>query len=771
MKILKFLIGWPISVVSLIFIAKLILPQSQTLLSSIKNINIILVLVSVLCFLAYFLLRGYLWSKILEEKGYKIPFKKLLFAWNISELKRYTPGNIWSLLGRAISFSDLGVSKKDIISALILEGELVVAGTSLASLFALPFIFNVLPPFPNENIVQPLIYTTAAILSLIFIFNPLKFPLLPRFSNFANFKLLLISFFTFFFFGLGSYFASASIVTLDLKNVLQFVGYFCFALLVGYLSIVTPMGLGVREGVITLGFSKFLSLELAGFVALFSRIMFIASEVIFIFICLFWLKTKNKFIALLEKLINTNKHEALLVVFVLLYFVYMTSASFLRFDNFYTGKFDLGNMDQTVWNTTQGRIFEFTNPNGTNIISRLAFHADFILVLVSPLYFIWSNPKMLLLLQTLVVSFGAVFVFLISKQVLKNRNISIALSIAFLLNPSLQFSNLYDFHAVVLATTFLLATFYFLIKKNYLFFTVFLILSCLTKEDVWIIGVLFGFYAFFIEKKKVLGISISVLCLLMFYFVIWHAIPSAAGGQHFALSYFSQFGQGPIEIAKNIILDPGRTLSIILSHDQLIYLNQLFLPLGFLPLYSIHLLFAVPNLLINLLSSSEPMHEIFYQYTATITPFIFISSIFAIKKIRELFPRISFKIITAYLILTSLYGAYAFGPLPGAKKPNTTMFTKSFENKELVNNYISKIPKNLSVSATNNLGAHLSQRRELFVMPNGIERADLIIFLIRDFNNESSKVLESLEKVKNNKGYSQSINKDGFIVFRRENLR
>jgi uncharacterized membrane protein len=55
-------------------------------------------------------------------------------------------------------------------------------------------------------------------------------------------------------------------------------------------------------------------------------------------------------------------------------------------------------MDQTVWNTIHGRIFQLTDPNGTTNISRLAFHADLILVLISPLYLIWSSPEMLLLI-------------------------------------------------------------------------------------------------------------------------------------------------------------------------------------------------------------------------------------------------------------------------------------------------------------------------------------------------------------------------------------
>ena len=133
------------------------------------------------------------------------------------------------------------------------------------------------------------------------------------------------------------------------------------------------------------------------------------------------------------------------MVLVLIYIVYFTNTTFLRHDNFFSGRFDLGNMDQTVWNTIHGRIFELTNPNGTNITSRLSFHADFILVLLSPLYFMWENPKMLLLIQTIILSIGAVFVYLISQKILKSKNLSLTLGFIYLINPAVNHSNLFDF--------------------------------------------------------------------------------------------------------------------------------------------------------------------------------------------------------------------------------------------------------------------------------------------------------------------------------------
>ena len=73
-------------------------------------------------------------------------------------------------------------------------------------------------------------------------------------------------------------------------------------------------------------------------------------------------------------------------------------------------------MEQAVWNTINGRIFLFTNPDGIAPISRLAFHADFILILLCTVLFRLGTRQSLLLIQTVVLAFGAIYVYLISNN-------------------------------------------------------------------------------------------------------------------------------------------------------------------------------------------------------------------------------------------------------------------------------------------------------------------------------------------------------------------
>lgn len=461
-------------------------------------------------------------------------------------------------------------------------------------------------------------------------------------------------------------------------------------------------------------------------------------------------------------------HELLLVLFAFIYTLYFTIASFLKYDNYYAGRFDLGNMAQTVWNTANGNIFMLTDPNGTREISRLAFHADFILILLAPFYFIWEDPRMLLLIQTVVLAFGGIFAYLIANHLLKNKTLSLAFSACFYLSPAVNYTNLFDFHSVTLATTFFLGAFYFILKKKYLPAVIFLVLAGITKEQTWAINALFGLYLIFISKQKIIGALTFIFSLLIFYFLFWHAIPNALGSEHFATQFFGEFGDSPTKIIKNIILNPIQTIQTLFELDRISYIKQLFMPLGYLSFIGFpFLIFAGPDLMINLLSGSPQMHQIYYQYSATITPFIFISAIFAISWIKKLLPEIPNSSIAITILMLTFLSAYTYGPLPFAKKPTDAMFKKQLTNKIVIDKYLRSIPADEKISATNNLGSHLSHRKFIYTIPVGMADAEKIVLLVKE--NSSQKEKDALNALLMDPTYILMFRDQDFYVFK--NLR
>jgi hypothetical protein len=87
-------------------------------------------------------------------------------------------------------------------------------------------------------------------------------------------------------------------------------------------------------------------------------------------------------------------------------------------------------------------------------------------------------------------------------------------------------------------------------------------------------------------------------------------------------------------MAKTVILHPVSIASYAFTPQKIIYLCQLFFPIGFLGLLSPgSLLPAIPIFMQNLLSAVATHSSIYYQYVALLIPFIFFSVIQAFSKL------------------------------------------------------------------------------------------------------------------------------------------
>lgn len=484
---------------------------------------------------------------------------------------------------------------------------------------------------------------------------------------------------------------------------------------------------------------------------------------------------------------NLDRGEKILAVAILIYIIYFSWASFLRFDNFYTGRLDLGNAVQAVWNTTHGRILEVTHPGNTENISRLAFHGDFFLIFLAPLYFLWPNPKFLLFIQTVILSLGAVFVYKLSGHILKNKPISLVFAGAFLLNPSVEQSNLYDFHAVVLATTFLLAAFYFMKQKRYGWFLLFAFFAGSTNEQVWAILGLYGIFivvralyslraagthlASRLNKEVIFGAVFTCTSFLLFY-LFFSVAPGFYGKQLSTVTYFADYSNNPASIIGGIPSSPSEVLSTLVETSRRAYIRQLFLPLGYLSIFSpLYLIFAFPDLIINLLSSNANFRQIYYQYTATITPFLFISAIYGVRLVRYFIPRLSLSLFTVLIMITTIYSAYLYGPLLFSNAPNTNMFTPRPQANTIAA-FLKTIPENASVSASNQLGSHLSTREAIYTLPIGVDKAEYVLFLLSDTTAVPSiQAHRDLSDIlKNSPNHILIFQEGDFIVFKKNRL-
>ena len=122
--------------------------------------------------------------------------------------------------------------------------------------------------------------------------------------------------------------------------------------------------------------------------------------------------------------IKNLKFEIILWIFILIFIVIFSYLSIKRYRTLNSYYYDLGIMNQVVYNTLRGRFLEMTNQDLKRNTSRLAIHFDPILALFAPFYKIYPGPEVLLIGQAIILGLGAWAVFLIAEKVLKDSSTS-----------------------------------------------------------------------------------------------------------------------------------------------------------------------------------------------------------------------------------------------------------------------------------------------------------------------------------------------------------
>jgi uncharacterized membrane protein YbhN (UPF0104 family) len=242
---------------------------------------------------------GLIWRKVLMQLGARLDLRAALRIYLASEFVRYIPGNVWHVLTRILWVGKYGVSRPVAFASMTVE--LITKLAAGVLIFALSLLF-----WSDIGAIQTLLHGTPIVVALgiVLIFG-LLVGLHPRVLNSAlNFALhmlkrdpvvltlrygdiLLIT-----LYWLVSWSIAGSAFYLLLLSLLPAVpiialpvciGIYAIAWDIGFVSFITPSGLGFREGAIVGLFAlaiPFVPATIAGILALFSRLVSTIAELV-----------------------------------------------------------------------------------------------------------------------------------------------------------------------------------------------------------------------------------------------------------------------------------------------------------------------------------------------------------------------------------------------------------------------------------------------------------------------------------------------------------
>lgn len=357
-------------------------------------------------------------------------------------------------------------------------------------------------------------------------------------------------------------------------------------------------------------------------------------------------------------------------------------AAVLRHRAFGSGRFDLGNMTQAVWSTAQGDVLSVTDVHGEQI-SRLGAHFDPVLAAFAPLWWLWPDPELLLVVQAFAVAAGALPVHWLARKHLGDGPPAVALAFVYLASAPVQWLTLSDFHPVALATPLLLFAWWQLDERRLWAFALLAGAALATKEHVGLAVAAMGVWYAVQHRRTREGLAIAAVAGTVALAAVFVVVP------HFATEGSSAFA--------------GRYDAPSLDPRDLGYLSELLFPLLFLPLAApLAALAAAPELGLNVLSSTVTQTSVKTHYAAVALPALLAATVFGAARLG---PKLAYGALVA-----SAAGMLLLGPLGRVGLRADTHDAAARRALELV-------PPSAPVSATNGLGAHLSERKRIFSFP------------------------------------------------------
>src|SRR5438270_6642722 len=294
-----------------------------------------------------------------------------------------------------------------------------------------------------------------------------------------------------------------------------------------------------------------------------------------------------------------------------------------RHDHFASNAFDLGVQDQTVWGYSQLQMI----PNTVEMIRNLlGDHFHPILMVLAPLYWIWDDARLLLVVQAALLAVAAIPILWWARQQLGLLP-AIAVEAAYLVFWGVLSGVIYDFHHIAFAVPAISFGLYaVLTRRNPLFWGA-LALGLLTRENIALTFAAVGVYVAVIQHRWRLGSAVVALCVAWFATLIEVVMPAIAGAPYGHWTY-DALGSGPGSALLHVIRHPISSLRLLVDNPIKLKLwGGLLGAWLFLPLLSPLSLIAVPTLLERLWSSEPALWSASFHYSLVIAPILAFASI------------------------------------------------------------------------------------------------------------------------------------------------
>jgi uncharacterized membrane protein len=384
-----------------------------------------------------------------------------------------------------------------------------------------------------------------------------------------------------------------------------------------------------------------------------------------------------------------------------------------RFDAFNYYAFDLGIFDQGIW--LLSRFQEpFITLRGLNLFGD---HSSYITVLLVPLYWIWSDVRILLVFTVGVIGAGIPLVYLIARTHGLSKWVGAGLATAFALHPAVAWLTWDNFHPELVAFPLLLSAYLAALHRRQWAVLVSLGLVLLCKEDAALVVIPFGFYLWWKMKQRTTGLIAAGIgfgvALLNFQVLLPHFSPT---GELLYADRYAQWGDGFFGILWGVVSQPFKVVDEFFEANRIRYLTQMLLPLPSVLLAPVVLLIAVPITAANLFTTFFYQYDIKYHYSVYLAAIVGIATVAGIARLSRLREHLV-PAGTIVVLAAALIGNAMASPSPIGLS-DQGYWPEGAAERTAIQEALEVIPADAAVSAEATIATHLSQRRAIYEFPS-----------------------------------------------------
>lgn len=526
-------------------------------------------------------------------------------------------------------------------------------------------------------------------------------------------------------------------------------------------------------------------------------------------------------------IIRKNKDFQTISIIAGTFFIIILLLGLNRHFSFFSS-YDQGIFNQVFWNNTQGNFFQssLSSQLSTNVVHsgevpdvsyhRLGQHFTPALLLWLPIYFLFPSATTLTVIMTVVVTAAGVVLYFLAREYLVPK-IAGMITVSFYSAVAILGSVLCNFHDFSQIPLLIFSLLLAMEKRCWWLFGILSLITLTVREDSAISLFGIGIYLILSRRYPRLGIvmcSLSFLYLLVLTNLVMPLFSDDVS-KRFMLEKFGQFADGDeastLEILWGMISNPWRLIvEIFTPLDKTIsYLLGHWLPFAFIPAISptSWLISGFP-LLKLFLGQGKSVLAVNIRYAMTVVPGLCYGVILwwagqsfgnftqdarqlPSRKLSLKFQRFWVFCLCVSLILTFVYSttelsrAFYFA-LPDSWQPLVYVsLPRQWQHSGYIRNLLARIPPNASVSATNNIIPHLSNRRAILRLPlikfrNDNGEVVKVDYLIADlwelerygvvFNKEKTwleQINQLIKEVTDNNEYKVIDNQDNVILLQK----